>query len=70
VAQDEGDFILTARGQLVGKGVDPHRKFGWMIRSSLDSAAVHATASVHGDGLVSLQFRKTRAARPSRCSRR
>ena len=40
----KGDFILTARGQLVGKGVDPHRKFGWMIRSSLDSAAVHATA--------------------------
>jgi Tol biopolymer transport system component len=55
----KGDFILTARGQLVGKGVDPHRKFGWMIRSSLDSAAVHASAAVHGDGLVSLQFRKT-----------
>jgi TolB protein len=55
----KGDFILTARGQLAGKGVDPHRKFGWMIRSSLDSAAVHASAAVHGDGLVSLQFRKT-----------
>src|SRR5215218_7961401 len=55
----KGDFILTARGQLVGQGVDPHRKFGWMIRSSLDSAAVHASAVVHGDGLVSLQFRKT-----------
>jgi Tol biopolymer transport system component len=55
----KGDFILTARGQLVGKGVDPHRKFGWMIRSSLDSAAVYASAAVHGDGLVSLQFRKT-----------
>jgi TolB protein len=54
----KGDFILTARGQLVGKGVDPHRKFGWMIRRSLDSAAVHASAAVHGDGLVSLQFRK------------
>ena len=54
----KGDFILTARGQLIGKGVDPHRKFGWMIRSSLDSAAVHASAAVHGDGLVSLQFRK------------
>ena len=55
----KGDFILTARGELLGKGVDPHRKFGWMIRGSLDSAAVHASAAVHGDGLVSLQFRKT-----------
>jgi hypothetical protein len=55
----KGDFILTARGQLIGKGVDPHRKFGWMIRSTLDSAAVHASAAVHGDGLVSLQFRKS-----------
>jgi hypothetical protein len=51
----KGDFILTARGQLSGAGVDPHRKFGWMIRSSLDSAAVHASAAAHGDGLVSLQ---------------
>lgn len=55
----KGDFILTARGQLIGKGVDPHRKFGWMIRSALDSSAMHASAAVHGDGLVSLQFRKT-----------
>ena len=54
----KGDFILTARGQLIGKGVDPHRKFGWMIRASLDSASPHASAAVHGDGLTSLQFRR------------
>jgi TolB protein len=54
----KGDFILTARGQLVGKGVDPHRKFGWMIRTSLDSGSAHASAAVHGDGLTSLQFRR------------
>ena len=53
-----GNFILTARGQLVGKGVDPHRKFGWMIRTSLDSGSAHASAAVHGDGLTSLQFRR------------
>ena len=29
-----GDFILTANMQLVGEGVDPHRKIGWMIRAS------------------------------------
>jgi hypothetical protein len=55
----KGDFILTARGQLIGTGVDPHRKFGWMLRSALDSSAMHVSAAVHGDGLVSLQFRKT-----------
>src|SRR5829696_8312931 len=54
----KGDFILTARGQLVGTGVDPHRKFGWMIRTSLDSGSAHASAAVHGDGLTSLQFRR------------
>ena len=32
-----GDFILTTRGALQGTGVDPHRKFGWMIRTALDS---------------------------------
>jgi Tol biopolymer transport system component len=55
----KGDFILTARGHLEGKGVDPHRKFGWMIRTALDSGAPHASAVVHGDGLTSLQFRRT-----------
>lgn len=58
----KGDFILTARGQLIGKGVDPHRKFGWMIRTSLDSASAYAGAVVHGDGLTSLQFRRTAGA--------
>jgi TolB protein len=58
----KGDFILTARGQLLGKGVDPHRKFGWMIRTALDSGSAHVSAAVHGDGLTSLQFRRTAGA--------
>ncbi|MDB4882924.1 MAG: Periplasmic component of the Tol biopolymer transport system-like protein [Gemmatimonadetes bacterium] len=58
----KGDFILTARGHLLGKGVEAHRKFGWMIRSSLDSSAPHVSAVVHGDGLTSLQFRRTAGA--------
>jgi Tol biopolymer transport system component len=53
-----GDFILTARGALEGKGVEAHRKFGWMVRAALDSSAPHASAVVHGDGLTSLQFRR------------
>jgi TolB protein len=58
----KGDFILTARGHLLGKGVEAHRKFGWMIRSSLDSSSAHVSAVVHGDGLTSLQFRRTTGA--------
>ena len=27
-----GDFILQARVELLGKGVDPHRKLGWIVR--------------------------------------
>ena len=55
----KGDFILRAQAAFVGKGVETHRKFGWMVRSSLDSSATHVNAVVHGDGLTSLQFRKT-----------
>lgn len=58
----KGDFILTARAQFVGRGVDPHRKIGWQVRSSLDSNSAHASAVVHGDGLTSLQFRRTKGA--------
>ncbi|MBP1668751.1 MAG: Periplasmic component of the Tol biopolymer transport system-like protein [Bacteroidetes bacterium] len=31
----KGDFILTAHVEFIGKGVDPHRKIGWMARNSL-----------------------------------
>jgi hypothetical protein len=54
----KGDFILQARGKFISKGVDPHRKFGWMVRTNLDSNAVMASVQVHGDGLASLQYRK------------
>ncbi len=54
-----GDFIVQAQGALIGKGVELHRKFGWMIRNSLDSGSVMASVHVHGDGLTSLQYRKT-----------
>ncbi|MPZ16944.1 MAG: DUF5050 domain-containing protein [Luteitalea sp.] len=53
-----GDFILTAQAGFVGKGVDPHRKLGWLVRSTLDPEAAYVDAAVHGDGLTSLQFRR------------
>ena len=56
----EGDFILQAHGGLIDKGVDPHRKAGWMVRSSLDSSSPMVSVQIHGDGLVALQYRKTK----------
>ena len=53
-----GDFILSARAQFIGRGVEEHRKIGWMVRETLDSDSAHVSAAVHGDGLTSLQFRR------------
>lgn len=57
-----GDFILRTRAYLVGEGVDPHRKIGWMIRQSLDPDSAYVDVAVHGDGLTSMQFRRTKGA--------
>ncbi len=54
----KGDFILRTRAAFVGKGVEAHRKIGWMIRSSLDSASAYVDAALHGSGLTSLQYRR------------
>jgi TolB protein len=53
----KGDFIVSARVEFVGEGVEAHRKTGWMVRGSTDTASAHASAVVHGDGLTSLQYR-------------
>jgi len=58
----KGDFLLSARAQFIGKGVEPHRKIGWIIRSSLETNSPHVTSVVHGDGRTSLQFRRTPGA--------
>ena len=58
----KGDFIVTTQAAFIGKGVEEHRKWGWMIRASLDTSSAHVNAVVHGDGLTSLQFRKTTGA--------
>ncbi len=57
-----GDFILQARVELIGTGVDRHRKLGWIVRSTLDADSPYADAAVHGDGLTSLQYRRTKGA--------
>jgi len=55
----KGDFIVTTQPSLIGKGVNPHRKSGWMIRTSLDTSAAMVCLTVHGDGLTCFQFRKS-----------
>ncbi|MBX2916244.1 MAG: TolB family protein [Cyclobacteriaceae bacterium] len=57
-----GDFIATANFQFVGKGTDPHRKVGWMVRANTQEDAPHMSAGVHGDGLASLQWRQLKGA--------
>jgi TolB protein len=57
-----GDFILYARAEFLGTWVNYHRKVGWMIRKSLDGNSAHVNAVEHGDGLTSLQFRRTAGA--------
>lgn len=58
----KGDFILNAKVEFIGQGVASHRKIGWMARAGLDTDAAHASAVVHGDGLTSMQFRRTKGA--------
>lgn len=55
----EGDFILRANIAFVGKGSHLHRKIGWMVRETLETNSPHVSGTVHGDGLASLQFRKS-----------
>ena len=57
-----GDFILQTRVELIGKGVEPHRKAGLIIRAGHDGDAPYADGVIHGDGLTSLQFRRTKGA--------
>jgi TolB protein len=56
----KGDFILRTNATFIGKGVEEHRKIGLMIRSSLDTDAMHVSAAVHGAGLTSLQYRNAK----------
>lgn len=58
----KGDFIVTANFEFTTKGTDPHRKFGWMVRESIEPDASHISATFHGDGLTVLQWRALRGA--------
>ncbi len=53
-----GNFIVTMRAGFLGAGANPHRKLGWMARANLESNSAQVCTGIHGDGLVSLQFRR------------
>jgi Tol biopolymer transport system component len=57
-----GDFMVTANTRFEGAGVDPHRKLGVIIRTSLDTGSPYVDIAAHGDGLTSMQFRRTAGA--------
>jgi TolB protein len=64
----KGDFILRTRVEFIGKGVNAHRKLGWMVRPSLDPDAPYADCAEHGDGLTSLQFRRIKGTNTEQIS--
>jgi TolB protein len=55
-----GDLLLECTIDWLGSGKNLHRKAGWMVRESLEPDAPYVDAVVHGDGLISMQFRKTK----------
>jgi hypothetical protein len=53
---------LRTRTEFIGKGAIAHRKIGWMVRPNLEPDAPYADCAQHGDGLCSLQFRRSKGA--------
>jgi TolB protein len=58
----KGDFIISTRAEFLGSWVNYHRKVGVMVRKSLEGNSAHVNTVEHGDGLTSLQFRRTAGA--------
>jgi Tol biopolymer transport system component len=61
----EGDLVMVADINFVGKGKVPHRKAGWIVRQTLDKDSPFIGAIVHGDGLIALQYRTVKGGNMS-----
>jgi len=57
-----GDVTLSAEIAFANTAGVPHKKAMLMIRQSLDADSVYADAVLHGNGLVSLQWREAKGA--------
>jgi TolB protein len=55
-----GDMMLRMNVEWVGEGKAKHRKACAMVRQELEADAPYADVAVHGDGLIALQYRKTK----------
>lgn len=55
-----GDFALAGEVAWVGTGKNAHRKACLMVRQNLEADAPYVDAAVHGDGLISLQYRRVK----------
>ncbi len=53
-----GDLCLSTEIAWEGAGSHSHRKAGWMVRQDLTANAPYVDAVVHGDSLISLQYRR------------
>lgn len=52
----KGDFILSARVAFTGKGDEPHRKSGWIVRSSREAGTTKEfTTKVKGADVLQLE---------------
>jgi len=61
----DGDLVMVADINFVGKGKVPHRKAGWIVRQTLDKDSAFIGAIVHGDGLIALQWRPVKGGEMS-----
>ncbi len=58
--ETEGDLTLQTDIEWKGKGKHPHRKAGLMMRAGLEPDDPYVDAVIHGDGLISLQYRESK----------
>lgn len=54
----KSDIVLQTNIKWIGEGKHYHRKAGVMIRAGLNPDDPYADAVLHGDGLISLQYRE------------
>lgn len=57
-----GDVVITADVSWPDTGGHAHKKAGPMLRAALEGDSPHASVMVHADGLISLQFRRSKGA--------
>ncbi len=53
----QDDCMVSGFISFSAEGVEPHRKAGLMFRESLDEDAPYVDVALHGNGLLSLQYR-------------